>query len=239
MQRPDSTPLSSADSFSLAQSPASGQNPFGSNSVLFVRSVRHQDLQTIADVLVSSFHSPEGTFGWLYPLLRLGIYEDLRNRLHSRTQHYACLVAVSRRFASSPFDLASIDPSGINPSGIDLINTNGAEVEADRLVGTVELSVRSRSLNPVLQTRYPYLSNLAVLAECRRQGVALKLLQTCERIALDWGFQEVYLHVLENNHQARRLYWKAGYRLKGIHINPLGFVLGRPRQLLLYKRLSS
>jgi ribosomal protein S18 acetylase RimI-like enzyme len=234
MQRPDSTPLSSADSFFLAQPSASGRNSFGSNSALFVRSVRHQDLQSIADVLVSSFHSPEGTFGWLYPLLRLGIYEDLRNRLYSRTQHYACLVAVSRRFDSSLLDLASVDPSGIDP-----INTNGAEAEADRLVGTVELSVRSRSFNPFLQTRYPYLSNLAVLAECRRQGVALKLLQTCERIALDWGFQEVYLHVLENNHQARRLYWKAGYRLKGIHITPLGFVLGRPRQLLLCKRLSS
>jgi ribosomal protein S18 acetylase RimI-like enzyme len=185
------------------------------NSVLLVRTVRHQDLQSIADVLVSSFHSPEGLLGWFYPLLRIGIYEDLRSRLYSQTHHYACLVAVLR----NTDELVTLE-------------------QPDRPVGTVELSVRSRSLNPFLQSRYPYLSNLAVLTDFRRQGVALQLLHTCERTALDWGFQEIYLHVLENNHRARRLYWKAGYRLKAININPIGFVLGRPRQLLLYKRLA-
>jgi ribosomal protein S18 acetylase RimI-like enzyme len=215
MQRPDLPSFSSSDSFSLAQPQASGLDPAVSNSVILVRSVRHQDLQSIADILVSSFHSPEGALGWLYPLLRLGIYEDLRTRLYSRTQHHACLVAVLRH----------TDPAL-------------AMENLDRPMGTVELSVRNRSPIPFSQSRYPYLSNLAVLAECRRQGVALQLLHTCERIALDWGFQEIYLHVLENNHQARRLYWKAGYRLKAININPLGFVFGRPRQLLLCKRLT-
>lgn len=219
MQRPDPTPLP-ANASLPAQSQPSGwdsivSNSVTSDSVIFVRTVRHQDLQTVADVLASSFHSPEGALGWLYPLLRIGIYEDLRSRLYSRTHHYACLVAVLRETDES---LTLEKP--------------------DRPVGTVEISIRSRSLNPFLQSRYPYLSNLAVLAESRRRGVALQLLHTCERVAIDWGFQEIYLHVLENNHQARRLYWKAGYRLKAININPIGFVFGRPRQLLLYKRLT-
>ncbi|WP_416676490.1 GNAT family N-acetyltransferase [Egbenema bharatensis] len=214
MQRPD-LPSSSSDARSPLPPITSGWESETANSVLLVRTVRHQDLQSIADVLASSFHSPEGLLGWLYPLLRIGIYEDLRSRLYSQTHHYACLVAILRNTDESL-----------------------AVEQLDRPVGTVEISVRSRSLNPFLQSRYPYLSNLAVLTECRRKGVALQLLHTCERIVLDWGFQEIYLHVLENNHRARRLYWKAGYRLKAININPIGFVLGRPRQLLLYKRLA-
>jgi ribosomal protein S18 acetylase RimI-like enzyme len=215
MQHPELPSFSSADALSPIQLPDSGWESASEHCVLLIRTVRHQDLQSITDVLASSFHSSDGILGWLYPLLRVGIYEDLRSRLYSRTHHYACLVAVLR-------------------------NTDESQVleKLDRPIGTVELSVRSRSLNPFLQSRYPYLSNLAVLAECRRQGVALKLLHSCERIVLDWGFQEIYLHVLENNHRARRLYRKAGYRLKAINLNPIGFVLGRPRQLLLYKRLA-
>ena len=40
-----------------------------------------------------SFHSGEGFVEWVYPVLRLGIYEDLKNRLRSKAEHYICLVA--------------------------------------------------------------------------------------------------------------------------------------------------
>ena len=179
----------------------------------FGRTVRQPDLFYLAEILASSFHSQDGTFGWLYPLLRVGIYEDLRSRLHTPKRHYACLVAVLP-------DSRNIDP---------MVN--------DRLIGTVEISLRRHSLNPFSGSRYLYLSNLAVQDDYRRQGVAKHLLKTCERVALDWGFSDLYLHVLENNHRARRLYWKAGYRLKSIDTNPVGWILGRPRQLLLRKPL--
>jgi ribosomal protein S18 acetylase RimI-like enzyme len=178
----------------------------------FVRTIRPPDLLHLAELLAHSFHSPEGVFGWLYPVLRLGIYEDLRTRLQSPKRYYACLVAV-------------------------LCDGKQVPDVGDRLIGTVEISLRRPSLNPFDSDRYLYLSNLAVQADYRRQGVAQQLLHTCERVALDWGFQDLHLHVLENNHRARRLYWKAGYRLKAIDANPLGWVLGRPRQLLLHKRL--
>lgn len=179
----------------------------------FVRTVRQPDLLNLAELLARSFHSQEGVLGWLYPVLRVGIYEDLRSRLQTPKRYYACLVAV----------LAD--------------GTQAATEIGDRLIGTVEISLRRPSLNPFCSDRYLYLSNLAVKEDYRRQGVAQELLQTSERVALDWGFQDLYLHVLENNHRARRLYWKAGYRLKSIDANPLGWVLGRPRQLLLHKRL--
>ncbi|GAB4374787.1 MAG: N-acetyltransferase [Elainellaceae cyanobacterium] len=183
-------------------------------SPLLIRTVRYQDLASLAEVLASSFHSQEGTLGWLYPILRVGIYEDLRSRLQNRTKRHACLVAILR-------DSHSAALAGLS----------------DRPIGTIEISLRRHSFNPFSDARYPYLSNLAVLAEYRRQGVAQELLQTCERVAKDWGFHEIYLHVLENNHRARRLYWKAGYRLRSIDTNPVGWLLGRPRQLLLRKSL--
>lgn len=180
----------------------------------FVRTVRQSDLFSLAEILASSFHSPDGTFGWLYPVLRVGIYEDLRSRLHTPKRHYACLVAVLP-------DSRNMEPP------VD-----------DRLIGTVEISLRRHSLNPFCGSRYLYLSNLAVQDGYRRQGVAKHLLKTCERVALEWGFSDLYLHVLENNHRARRLYWKAGYRLKSIDTNPVGWILGKPRQLLLRKHLT-
>ncbi|WAL58504.1 GNAT family N-acetyltransferase [Thermocoleostomius sinensis] len=196
----------------------------------FVRTVRHTDLFHLAELLAQSFHRQEGVLGWLYPVLRVGIYEDLRTRLQAPKRYYTCLVAVLPIGASL---------NGTYSTSADLTETHQIVKEAsDRIIGTVEISLRRPSLNPFCRNRYLYLSNLAVQEEYRRQGVAQQLLQTSERVASDWGFHDLYLHVLENNHRARRLYWKAGYRLKSIDANPLGWVLGRPRQLLLHKPLA-
>jgi ribosomal protein S18 acetylase RimI-like enzyme len=189
--------------------------------------VRQQDLASLAEVLASSFHAQEGWMRWVYPLLRAGIYEDLKSRFHSRSAHYACLVAVKPTLKGQAVaELAS----RATPAAVLLTN------RGDALVGTVELSLKTplQPWNP----KYLYLSNLAVTTDYRRQGIAQRLLHTCERIARDWGFTDLYLHVLENNHQARRLYWKAGYRVHRIEVNPFTLLLGQPRQLFLHKRLN-
>lgn len=166
---------------------------------------------------------------WLYPLLKVGIYEDLKSRMHTRTNHYACLVAVKPTLKGQ----ASSELAGRLPPAVRGLMAGQAEA----LMGTVELSLKTPSLLHPWQQKYLYISNLAVKADCRRQGVALQLLQTCERIALDWGFANLYLHVLENNPQARRLYKRAGYRIQRIEVNPLNVLLGQPRQFFLHKRL--
>jgi ribosomal protein S18 acetylase RimI-like enzyme len=61
----------------------------------------------------------------------------------------------------------------------------------------------------------------------------------CEQTALDWGFPDIYLHVLENNHQARQLYLKTGYQLRQIEPSYGAWLLGRPKRLLLQKHLST
>ncbi len=179
------------------------------SSCLQIRPATSGDLTRLAEIIADSFHSPNGMWGWAYPLLRLGIYEDLRNRLHSPSPHHMCLVAVD--------------------------STNGN----DNLVGTVELGLRLSDPWKPGGKRFPYLSNLAVCPSYRRRGAAKQLLISSERVALAWGFQDIYLHVLENNHTARQLYFKLGYRVHKVESNWSTFILGRSQQMFLHKRLSA
>ena len=177
---------------------------------LFVRSAQLNDLPNLVEILAESFYPPIGLVRWIYPLLRMGVYEDLRYRLRSSlASDYACLVAV-------------------------VVLPNGQAA----LAGTVEITFRSTSPFQLRSLPYPYLSNLAVRATDRRQGVARTLLDRCEAIALDLGFQDLYLHVLEDNHQARQLYSKAGYQTKTADSFWPCWFFRQPQKLLLHKRLS-
>lgn len=177
-----------------------------------IRTAQLRDLNILAEILTDSFHPPTGILRWAYPMLRLGIYEDLRNRLRSSVPHYACLVAV-----------ATVS----TPTG-----------DREELAGTVELALRSTSSWQPRAAHYPYISNLAVSKSCRRQGVAQQLLLTCERMSLEWGFKDLYLHVLENNHQARQLYLKSGYEQRQVESSVSTWLLGRPKRLFLCKPLT-
>jgi ribosomal protein S18 acetylase RimI-like enzyme len=200
----------------------SDRSPF----IISIRDVQQQDLASLAEVLAHSFHSQEGLLGWFYPLLRMGIYEDLRSRLRNKAQRYACLVAVrvQPQTTTQLYQLAAVPGVG------------------DRPIGTVELTVRTSQIwQPQLGNQlgkgYLYLSNLAVQVNCRKHGVAQRLLQACEEKALEWGFENIYLHVLENNHSARRLYRKAGYELHEVEAGLGTWLLGQPKQLFLRKVL--
>ncbi len=175
-----------------------------------VRAATPADLNGIAEIIAESFHSRKGIWGWAFPLLRLGIYEDLRHRLASSQPHHACLVAVD------------------TSTGV-----------AGNLVGTVELGLRYNDSWTGAGKSFPYLSNLAVHPKYRRQGVASQLLRASEKIAREWGFEDLYLHVLEKNYQARQLYFKLGYRACKVESNWNIFFFRRSQQILLHKHLLS
>jgi ribosomal protein S18 acetylase RimI-like enzyme len=103
-----------------------------------------------------------------------------------------------------------------------------------QLVGVIEVALRC--LDAWQDSRFAYISNLAVRPDYRRQGLAQQLLLACEQQVKVWGLPELYLHVLENNHSARSLYGKLGYRLQTSDTFWLGMLLGQPRRLLLHKR---
>ncbi|HEY9648592.1 MAG TPA: GNAT family N-acetyltransferase [Chroococcidiopsis sp.] len=205
-----------------------------------IRAARTQDLSTLAEVLTSSFHDRQGWMSWMYPLFYMGIYEDLKSRLRLKTAHYACLVAVPQAIAPDPrpdAPQAGDRPGDGLADGALPGNLPGNLPASPPILGTVELSRRQSMFWPADQPRHLYISNLAVQENHRRQGIAHQLLATCDKIALDWGYQEIYLHVLENNHAARRLYWKAGYRLHKIESRLSTWLLNSPRQLYLRKQL--
>jgi ribosomal protein S18 acetylase RimI-like enzyme len=180
---------------------------------LTVRVAQEKDLAELVEILSSSFNPRTGILHWLAPVMRLGIYEDLRQRLKVSTPNDSIfLVAI----ASPP----------------------SAPLENTLLAGTIEIAFRSTSFFPLSQRYYPYLANLAVLTEYRRQGIALHLLRACEEIAQRQGCRCLYLHVLENNYPARKLYFKAGYQLQ--QADPIWYrwLFNRPRKLLLRKCLS-
>lgn len=214
--------------------PLDGGGPSRRSIPIVVRSIQQQDLASLAEVLVASFHSKEGILGLFYPLLRMGIYEDLRSRLRNKTHRYACLVAVEAS-KTETFNAAHLHQLATVPGMGDRF-----EIPARGYpIATVELTVRSSQPWQARQTGYLYLSNLAVQAEYRGHGVAQRLLQACEQMALDWGFENIYLHVLEDNASARRLYRKAGYQLHEVETGIGTWLMGQPKQLFLRKVLIS
>ncbi|MBW4615089.1 MAG: GNAT family N-acetyltransferase [Desmonostoc vinosum HA7617-LM4] len=175
-----------------------------------IRAATPDDLTDVAQIIAESFHSQKGLWGWAFPILRLGIYEDLRHRLLSPAPHHVCLVAV-----------------------------DATANKAHNLMGTVEAGVRFSDAWTQCGRSFLYLSNLAVQPKYRRHGVASGLLISCEKVSREWGFQDLYLHVLESNYQARQLYFRLGYRVHKIEASWNPFLVGRSRQILLHKRLNT
>lgn len=171
-----------------------------------------EDTKEISTILAQSFYNFPDFVHWVYPLLRFTINEDLRYRLRSTSPHYRCLVA---KITSS-----------INQS-----------LDESVIVGTIEVALRSALWSTVPQ--YPYISNLAVAQKYRRLGVASQLLAACEQAALDWGYQETRLHVLDRNQSAKQLYCQNGYQISQIEPNWGNLWFDYSPRLLLKKMIST
>lgn len=182
------------------------------HSPIVIRRAQIDDVNELGDILTQSFHQPTGMTFWLYPLLKLGVCEDLRNRFRSSNPHYTCLIAEKPE--------------------------NKLTGEEKKIMGTVELSVRSTYYFH-MRRKYVYLANLAVSKNFRRQGVATKLLLKCQQVAYSWGFENIYLHVLDNNHQAKQLYLNNGYQINQIDCNLYTWLTRRPKRLFLQKSFES
>jgi len=119
----------------------------------------------------------------------------------------------------------------------------GGGGEGDAPVGscTISMFTPDAALPPPFPTLKPekfYVSNMAVLPESRRQGVARRLLGAAEVLARRWGRDEVYLHVDIGNTGALAMYEDAGYRV--ISEDPWYFSLVfTKRRLLMRKRIAS
>ncbi|PZO22056.1 MAG: GNAT family N-acetyltransferase [Leptolyngbya foveolarum] len=192
----------------------SERSPEEKSAPIRVRAARIEDLPQMIAVLLSSFYPQVEATHWFYWLMRIGIREDIRTRLKTHSSQYACLVAAK-----------------VN-------STASKKLSAGTVIGTIEISQRPCETWRFFPPRRAYLSNLAIDSTYRRQGAAKQLLHTCESVALQWGFDRVYLHVMADNQAARSLYTQAGYQPCEVS-NPILAGLGlRPERLLLSKRLQ-
>jgi ribosomal protein S18 acetylase RimI-like enzyme len=171
-----------------------------------IRRACPDDVPQLTHLLATSFYDDCGWKRLLFPLLKLGIQEDLKQRLTYAKPYYACLAAFG------PGD--------------------------GQVTGTVELSHRQSWPWQGLASPHGYLSNLAVDRHCRRQGIAKALLVHCEHLARTWPITDLYLHVMEDNLHARRLYQGAGFHLCRVEETPATWLGWQARRLLLRKAIA-
>ena len=192
------------------------------NLHLTIHQASIEDTRTISSILAKSFYDFPEFVGWIYPLLQFTISEDLRYRLRSRSPIYSCLVA---RLANSNRRKTKIES-----------NTDDRDSESI-IVGTAEITLRSASFWSN-EPQHPYISNLAVAEDYRRLGIGSKLLVKCEEIALDWGYAETRLHVLDRNDSAKQLYCHNGYQISQIEPNWGNLWFDYSPRLLLRKSIK-
>ncbi len=181
-----------------------------------IRPVSEEEIHHVADIITRSFHFDRGWMAWFTPLFRLGIAEDLRNRLrprlptanHHKTPQQVCSVALY------------------------------SDREQAQIAGTVEVGVRTVDRYRQKQHRYVYLSNLAVSRDFRRRGVAQSLIGRCEQLTIDWGYTELHLHVMGDNERGRKLYQKLGYEVVSSDYVWSIIPWYRPERLFLRKQLA-
>ena len=172
-----------------------------------------EDTKKISEVLAKSFYKFQGLTNFVYPILQFTIREDLRYRLRSHSPLYCCLVAKLR--SQQNLELESLE------------NT---------VVATAEIALRSNSFWSSNRA-FPYISNLAVAQDYRRLGIGSQLLNKCEQIALDWGYRETRLHVLDSNYSAKQLYCNYGYQISRVESNWENLWFDSSPRLLLKKSI--
>ena len=179
-------------------------------SSIVIRKAQPKDIQALSKLLLHSFNHGLGEEHnrWMQTLIQLSIQTDLNYRLNAPSRHQQ----------PQHQCLVAVDASN-----------------KDTILGTAEIAIQRYYFWS--SSQYVYLSNLAVRAECRRQGIAYELLQRCEAVGKQWGLEDMYLHVRENNVAARRLYERCGYRLKRVDFNLGSLILGQAQPLFLHKEL--
>lgn len=177
---------------------------------VIVRVAQPSDLGDLVEVLFTSFYPQTDWMQWCAPLLRLGLQEDLRQRLRSMSPQSVLLVAL---LAEPPR-------------------------AAEKVVGTIEITLQATGPFQPRDRTVPYLSNLAVHPLYRRRGVAHQLLRASEETVRDRGFRAIHLHVMEDNHSARQLYSAAGYRLQQAEMPWYCWLFRNPQKLLLSKQID-
>lgn len=174
-----------------------------------IRPAQPGDARALANLLVDSFE-PSGWWRWTQVWWRLGLAQDLEQRLLQPSCRYCCLVGLLDNKLVGTVEL-----------------TQRSLPEA-----WWRIPPPARPDDPV------YLSNLAVDLGHRRQGIASGLLQEIEAVAQHWHQAKIYLHVMADNPTALRLYRQFNYQVERSEKTWPLWELRPMNKLLMFKNLT-
>lgn len=166
----------------------SNENHYGGelkdSSTHYVRRAKYKDLREAVGILIDSFYKPSAVI-----------------------RPYLFLSELSRLQGNFPYDISEhsffVACTMVTEEGSD------KAIKEEKIIGFVDVDTRrGRKLSDAPR---PYLSDLAVHKEHRRQGVAKLLIKFCEDESIRWGKRKLYLRVEEKNNGALAMYSDLGY----------------------------
>eukprot|EP00981_Chlorochromonas_danica_P002767 scaffold537_cov180-Ochromonas_danica.AAC.72 len=196
--------------------------------------LEEEDLKAAADLALEAFYRPKfrlndvnmhtveaGLLGAIIRGLNFIDRSDawFSNYIGFRSRGGQRLKTPSLRRSRDSLILAVTDPL----AGTSITSSSSSSLRGQKIVGLVEVSMDEPTglLSPPFgrlfvpapeQMLQPYLCNLCVAKEYRRQGLGIFLCVACEYLAVRcWNRRDMYLHVEKENKGAVALYEKMGY----------------------------
>ena len=161
-----------------------------------VREAREQDLAKASTIVTDAF------------------FKDKTNFFTYRVEQFQTFSSLSSTFQTFRY----AERSGARHRMLVVV----PEDDEDQVIGFCEVDdcIPKGEIRPAPR---PYLSNLAIVDEFRRQGLARMLLNRCESIAREeWGQSQLYLRTEEENNAATGMYESCGYALESDYVNSKG-----------------
>jgi len=187
-----------------ASSSASNHNTdssdINSNPIFRIQAARYADLGPVSEIILDSFYAGKVTFQGLVKLAELNRLQQ--NYPHfQKEQHMMYIAVVKNDDIRGKIDWSPPPASG-----------------GETIVGFVDVDMRP--CKPEIKLPRPYLSDLCVHPNFRKQGVAYALVRQCQNFVkqqMENSTKEkcLYIRVEEDNIGAVRLYENLGYEQEG------------------------
>ena len=148
---------------------------------------------------------------------------------------------ISAGHAHGDDDLAAIEAA--ISGGVHVHIPSKDPDQTEYVCGTLDVTVGSKLPSEELvgkvgeRDKRAYLSNVCVLASLRKRGVARAMIESACAYASKLGVEHLYVHVVEENVAARKLYEKCGFSVEQKELVNVARGLNRPPRLLLHMKL--
>lgn len=173
------------------------------------------DTPAMSSIVREAFRGPwslgDGPLVWAE---QASVEADLRTKIAARLRKQAKLEAVGQTQMDEVLLVACDGDEGEMLGCADL-RVEWFDVESRKRAKPP--SPRDMFLSPEEEgdrVQRPYLCNLAVSPVARRRGIGAALVRACEEQSVSWGYEELFLEVVESNEGALAFYRALDYSLE-------------------------